>query len=183
MRPWSRAATIEENAPVISSGSRTSAGWMVMPSVRPAACSRRTSCREPGLATLQRTPTREIAGLSSLSNSNLFAASSSIKMVSPVTFPPGRPKLATSPDPTGSPGAIMTMGIVLVACLHRRGCGASTPQPGHRPGTGTAGRCQGGGSSSGVQLQLNGILWPSTCRSAEGVGGAPALYSPRQDQG
>jgi hypothetical protein len=37
-------------------------------------------------------------------------------IVSPVTFPPGRARLATSPLPTGSLTSDMTIGIVLVAC-------------------------------------------------------------------
>ena len=59
---WSCAAVIEENALAISFGSRTSAGWIVMPSGRPAARKRRTSCRTTGLATSQRMPTREDPG-------------------------------------------------------------------------------------------------------------------------
>ncbi len=35
----------------------------------------------------------------------------------PVMFPPGWAKLVTSPVPTGSPRATITMGIVVVACL------------------------------------------------------------------
>ena len=41
-------------------------------------------------------------------------------MLSPVTFPPGRARLATSPAPTGSALVAMTMGIVLVASLTAR---------------------------------------------------------------
>src|ERR1700730_1314241 len=36
---------------------------------------------------------------------------------SPVTLPPGRAKLSTSPLPTGSESATTTMGMVLVACF------------------------------------------------------------------
>ena len=35
----------------------------------------------------------------------------------PVTLPPGRARLATSPLPTGSPTLTMTIGIVRVACM------------------------------------------------------------------
>jgi len=38
-------------------------------------------------------------------------------------LPPGLLMLATSPAPTGSPIAIMTMGIVVVACLAACVCG------------------------------------------------------------
>src|SRR5262244_3964274 len=38
-------------------------------------------------------------------------------MLSPVAFPPGRPRLSTKPAPTGSPTMAMTMGVVRVAFL------------------------------------------------------------------
>ena len=41
-------------------------------------------------------------------------------METPVTFPLGRAKLATSPVPTGSVLVVMTIGIVLVAFLRAR---------------------------------------------------------------
>jgi len=43
----------------------------------------------------------------------------------PVTLPPGRAMLVTSPSAIGSPAAAKTMGIVLVACLAARAAGAS----------------------------------------------------------
>jgi hypothetical protein len=45
----------------------------------------------------------------------------------PVTLPPGRAKLATSPLPTGSPAAAITMGIVEVARLAANGASVPTP--------------------------------------------------------
>jgi hypothetical protein len=44
----------------------------------------------------------------------------------PVTLPPGRAKLATSPLPNGSPAATITIGIVAVARL--AASGASVPK-------------------------------------------------------
>jgi hypothetical protein len=41
-------------------------------------------------------------------------------IVRPVTFPPGRARLATSPVRTGSSDAIITTGIVVVAFLAAR---------------------------------------------------------------
>ncbi len=38
----------------------------------------------------------------------------------PVTLPPGRPRLATRPAPTGSALAAITIGIVLVAFIAAR---------------------------------------------------------------
>src|SRR5215831_12021658 len=64
----------------------------------------------------QRTATRETWETASLRNSSRFPASSDVNLVSPVTLPPGRAKLATSPSPTGSP-LTLTIGTVVVAFL------------------------------------------------------------------
>ena len=63
----------------------------------------------------RRSPTRASLGTASLSISSLFVASSNVKLVKPVTFPPGRARLATKPSPTGSPAFAITMGMVVVA--------------------------------------------------------------------
>ncbi len=42
----------------------------------------------------------------------------------PVTFPPGRARLATSPDATGSLPLVKTIGIVCVAAMAARTTGA-----------------------------------------------------------
>ena len=41
----------------------------------------------------------------------------SVNPLKPVTLPPGRPRLATSPAPTGSPTVVNTIGIVMVAAF------------------------------------------------------------------
>src|SRR5262249_51251393 len=46
-----------------------------------------------------------------------FAINSSPKKLTPVRFPPGRARLATTPSPTGSWAAIKAIGIVVVAAL------------------------------------------------------------------
>ena len=51
-------------------------------------------------------------GTITLRRSNRFPASSEAMLVSPVVFPPGRTRLATSPLPTGSAITVMTTGIV-----------------------------------------------------------------------
>ena len=51
----------------------------------------------------------------SLSISSLLLFNSGTKLDSPVTLPPGRPRLATRPKATGSPAFAITMGIVVVA--------------------------------------------------------------------
>ena len=59
-------------------------------------------------------------GNTSLSSSSRFALSSGLKNDNPVTFPPGRARLATRPAATASPTDAMTIGIVVVACLAAR---------------------------------------------------------------
>ena len=54
------------------------------------------------------------AGSSSCSNSSLFGVDSSDVWVMPVTLPPGRLRLATSPIWTGSAAVSKTIGIVVV---------------------------------------------------------------------
>ena len=65
--------------------------------------------------------TRECWGTTSLSNCSRLATSSGPRKVVPVTFPPGRARLATSSSSTGSAMAITTMGMTLVACFGRSG--------------------------------------------------------------
>src|SRR5262245_41762288 len=52
-----------------------------------------------------------------LENLQPLAPTSGPRMVLPVIFPPGRARLGTRPARTGSPIEIMTIGIVVVACL------------------------------------------------------------------
>ena len=68
----------------------------------------------------RRTPTRDIPGITSLSNSSRFPLRSRVSVANPVIFPPGRAKLSTIPVATGSRIVTMTIGIVLVACLAAR---------------------------------------------------------------
>ena len=62
----------------------------------------RALARRAGLVGLTSTPMVDAAGTSSCSNSSRFAASSVVKMLTPVMLPPGRFRLATSPALTGS---------------------------------------------------------------------------------
>jgi hypothetical protein len=57
------------------------------------------------------------AGDGFLRSSSLLALSSGERLLRPVTFPPGRAKLATKPVPTGSVLLAITIGIVSVCCL------------------------------------------------------------------
>src|SRR5262249_1881760 len=61
--------------------------------------------------------TRRSPGTSSRSRSSRLPARSVDRTDSPVTLPPGRARLATSPLPTGSPATENTIGIVAVACF------------------------------------------------------------------
>src|SRR5262245_15677653 len=62
--------------------------------------------------------TRPRSGTTCVSICNrLLMISASGIWVSPVTFPPGRARLATRPTRTGSSSAVMTIGIVVVAFL------------------------------------------------------------------
>ncbi len=88
----------------------------VTPSLRAAACVAASSSLS--LVTgFRRTARRATRGTASFSNSSRFEPSSAIMRELPVTLPPGRAMLATSPSATGSALPVMTMGIVLVACF------------------------------------------------------------------
>ena len=61
--------------------------------------------------------------MSSVSSSSRLAAKSVPMRLWPVTFPPGRARLATSPSARGSAKTAKTIGIVAVACLAARAPG------------------------------------------------------------
>jgi hypothetical protein len=56
-------------------------------------------------------------GTSSQSSSSRLGASSTSRLLKPVRLPPGRTRLATMPNPTGSPTLVKTIGMVEVAFL------------------------------------------------------------------
>ena len=70
-----------------------------------------------GLSGFTRQATTPDPGTSSRSSSSRLAVSAPDKMVTPVTLPPGRLRLATSPSLTGSPPMMKTTGMVEVAAL------------------------------------------------------------------
>jgi hypothetical protein len=70
-----------------------------------------------GLFGLTNRPMTVALGTSSLINSIRLGASRLARMVTPVTLPPGRLRLATRPIFTGSVPAVNTIGIVVVAAL------------------------------------------------------------------
>src|SRR5262245_7290685 len=71
------------------------------------------------------TATRAVRGAISLSSSNHFALIPNSKRVSPVALPPGRARLATKQDPTGSVTGTNTTGMLRVAASN----GAVTEDP------------------------------------------------------
>src|ERR1700730_13828922 len=88
-----------------------------------AICSRKGL--EKGSVALARAVTRRAGCSMSRSSCTLLAASSAATDGIPVTFPPGRGRLATSPVPTGSPVSAMTIGISRVACFAARAVGVN----------------------------------------------------------
>jgi hypothetical protein len=56
-------------------------------------------------------------GNSSRASSSRFGPTSTLKLVEPVTLPPGRLRLATRPNLIGSPPVVNTIGTVEVAAL------------------------------------------------------------------
>src|SRR5262245_54231427 len=69
------------------------------------------------LAGLTSTATRFAVGTNARRSSSRFAVNSALKKLMPVTFPPGRARLATSPSLTGSAPVRKAIGIVVVAAL------------------------------------------------------------------
>ena len=94
-------------------------GWTCTPNTRAVASTawRSVAAVEPAFLS-ERWPTRAMCGNASFSSSRRFPASSSATLMKPVILPPGCARLVMSPKRTGSSFApIMTMGMVLVACL------------------------------------------------------------------
>src|SRR5262245_43315222 len=99
-----------------SSGPRTSTGTSSTLSVAAIEMTSSTASLQPtGLLAFEITAAFCSDGSMSLSRSSRLAASSGVKMLSPVIFPPGRDKLDTMPSACMSATAVITIGIVLVA--------------------------------------------------------------------
>ncbi len=87
-----------------------------MPSVWADDLTARQSAALVGLAASQMTATRATRGTTCFRISSCFVLTSGVIWLQPVTLPPGRARLATSPLPTGSPCTMKMMGMVFVAC-------------------------------------------------------------------
>src|SRR5262249_10362537 len=71
------------------------------------------------------TPNRAAVCIKSRSNCNRFGPNSAAKFEMPVRFAPGRLRLATRPNVTGSPAVLKTIGMVVVAVLAASTAGVS----------------------------------------------------------
>src|SRR5262245_38668120 len=89
--------------------------WVCSPIVRAAASKSANSGSLFGLFGLTSSPTAVVFGLSSRNNSRRFAPSGPASIVAPVILMPGRLRLVTRPDPTGSDPAMKTIRILPVA--------------------------------------------------------------------
>src|SRR5262245_39894730 len=79
-----------------------------------------------GLAGLTSAAIGVDVGTNATINSNPLAISSVERQVTPVMLPPGRFKLATRPNSTGSPPIENTIGIDMVAALPASAAGVAT---------------------------------------------------------
>jgi hypothetical protein len=68
------------------------------------------------MAGSRRTATRVTSGAICLSSSSHFPPRLNSKFMNPVALPPGRARLSTKPEATGSETAVNTIGTVRVAC-------------------------------------------------------------------
>src|SRR5260370_7620968 len=114
---WGGSFIMAANAVSNSMRGLTLTEMTVTPNVGATACNSSNWRTLEALSGFQRKATREMVGIASLRICNRLAPTSGPRMVLPVIFPPGRARLGTRPARTGSPIDIMTLGIVMVACL------------------------------------------------------------------
>src|SRR5687767_1707578 len=86
-----------------------------MPNDAPAAWASAHTGADPELAGFRKTAIRVASGRTSLRSCSSLPLTSFETLLTPVTLPPGRERLATNPLPTGSPTETTTIGIVRVA--------------------------------------------------------------------
>ncbi len=115
-----RCLVADWNEGSMSFARRTSRYWICTLSAPPASSSSFNASALPSSVELPRTATRESAGTISFSNSSCFPLISGAREDNQVMFPPGRARLTTTPDPTGSPSKLITIGTLVVACLAAR---------------------------------------------------------------
>ena len=103
------------NAPLSSSAPRTSTGALPRPASGAPPASRSSRERWLDCSDSRGPPRAPAPGTVSLSSSSRFPLKPMHRSLVPVTFPPGRARLATRPSPTGSLAAAKTIGMVVVA--------------------------------------------------------------------
>ena len=113
IRCWTMAAKASSMWPSVLA-LRSTVCW---PIACDAACAAAPSNMLARLFGFTSTAITVAVGTSSRSSSNRLVTSGSVKKVTPVTLPPGRLRLVTSPDTTGSLPIAKTIGIVAVAAL------------------------------------------------------------------
>src|SRR5262245_8313604 len=109
------AALMEPKAFASSVGCRMLTTSSFTPSDRAAACVSATICDVAGKSGFARMATSAAAGTISFSMLNRLPLNSGLLVVTPVTFPPGRVKVATRPAASGSATAPKTIGTGGVA--------------------------------------------------------------------
>src|SRR5262245_49186943 len=122
--------TASMRSPIMAENAESSSSWLriaIICSCRPSAAAAASDVlsispvvRSPNVPGSHNPATRESVGTTSLNNCRRLAVSSGARNANPVTFPPGRARLDTSPSATASPRAKATMGIVVVACRAAR---------------------------------------------------------------
>ena len=117
MTASARSRFMAEKAASKSLGPRATALCSTIPRALAPASVSRTPRADARLSESHRMATRDARGSNCLRSSSRFPASSLCIDVTPVTFPPGRARLATSPNSTGSEPDAVTIGIELVSCL------------------------------------------------------------------
>ncbi len=86
-------------------------------------CSRKGFAK--GSVALSKAAKRRAEGIISRMSWTFFPPSSEATPATPVTFPPGRARLATSPVSMGLPAGAMTIGIAVVAAFAARAAGVN----------------------------------------------------------
>src|SRR5262245_18168131 len=100
---------------------------MRWPVVAAACCTSLVTLSVRALFGLTRMATIDAFGTTSRNSPSCFAPSWPVKTLTPVIFPPGRFRLMTKPDLTGSSPLVNTIGIVLVAVLAASAAGGPPP--------------------------------------------------------
>ena len=121
MKASARLEATDLNAPAKSPGRRTSSACSSTPRERAATSTPFRIAFHAGAIfsgpSFQSTATRLTPGTVSFSSSSILPPKPVGRPLTPVTFPPGRSRLATISLATGSPVDAITMGIVLVALM------------------------------------------------------------------